>query len=97
MISAQTIIAKILSILGVSHPFAQGGSLRLTIPKRMVEKYGLTKKKDYFGFIFVDTDRGVLLVPLDKAVNPDSIRGALNFMDLSHITAEDLEFLFEEE
>lgn len=95
----KVIQAKVLNILGVTTPFAQGGSLRLTLPKRMVKKFNLQQKseKDFFGFIFVETDKGVLLVPLNRAVNPDNIQNALGFMDLSNITKEDIEILFSEE
>jgi len=98
-LTPKKIEAKIINILGVSDPFAQGGSFRLTIPKRMAKKYDLDKTvgKKYFGFIFVDTDKGVLLVSLEKAVNPDNIQNALNFMDTSNLTKEDLKTLFDEE
>ena len=99
MIPTKEVCANILSILGVTTPFVQGGSIRMTLPKRMVKKYDIERKKskEYYGFIFVDTDKGVLLVPLDKAVNPDNIKNALSFIDLSRLTKEDIEILFEEE
>ena len=92
--------AEILSILGVTTPFQQGGSIRLTVPSRMVKKYKIDdnmRRKDFFGMIFVDTDKGVLIVPLDKAVNPSNINDALGFIDVSEIDKEDLEILFEED
>lgn len=99
MTTDKVIQAKVLNILGVTTPFAQGGSLRLTLPKRMVKKFNLHQKseKDFFGFIFVETDKGVLLVGLDKAVNTSNIQIALGFMDLSNLTKEDLEELFSED
>ena len=37
-------------VLGIASPFYQGGSLRLTIPKRVVDKYKLDEKigKEFF-------------------------------------------------
>jgi hypothetical protein len=98
MLSQKTVQAKILDILGVSTPFPQGGCVRLTIPKRMVKKFNLeqTNEKAYFGFVFVETDKGILLVALDKAVNTNTIQNTLGFLGLSKITKEDLEELFSE-
>lgn len=73
----QEVKLKVRGILGVNHPFWQGGSLRLTIPKGAVRRYGLEekiKREEYFAPIFLDTDRGILLLPFDKAVNPINVR-----------------------
>ena len=99
MLSQKTVEAKILDILGVATPFPQGGCVRLTIPKRMVKKFNLEQagEKSYFGFVFVETDKGVLLVALDKAVNSSTIQNALGFLNLPKVTKEDLEELFSED
>jgi hypothetical protein len=91
---------KIKKPLGIAKPFQQGGVWRLTIPKKAVQEYNLegeTKKKEFFSYIFLDTDKGLLLLPLDKVVNPKNLRDALNFVDIGHISNEDLEILLEEE
>lgn len=91
---------KIKGPLGIAKPFPQGGVWRLTIPKKVVEEYGLseaTKRKEFFAFIFLNTNKGMLLLPLDKVVNPKNLRDALKFVDISHISEEDLQTLFEEE
>ena len=86
-------------ILGIASPFYQGGSLRLTIPKRVVTKYRLEEKvgKEFFSLIFIEADKGIFMIPLDKVVRPDNIREALKFVDLSSLTDEDLKALFEED
>jgi len=90
---------KIKAILGDAKPFPQGGSWRLTIPKKVVKEHKLEnkmKRKEYFSYIFLDTDKGLLLVPLDKVVNPKTVRDALKFVDISYLSDEDLKILFEE-
>lgn len=65
----------------------------------MVRKHDVKHKmsKEYFGYIFVETDKGILLVSLDKAINPGNIKNALGFMDFSRITPKELEIIFENE
>jgi len=86
-------------VLGVSKPFAQGKSLVVTIPHGAVEGLHLRDKLKggYFGFIFAETNHGLLLVPLDKVANPETVRSALRFVDTSDLSDEDLEFLSESE
>jgi len=74
------ITIEIKEILGSASPFSQGGSWRLTIPKRVVAKYEVEKRKreePYISFVFVDTDKGLLLLPLSKIVTPENLRNAL--------------------
>jgi hypothetical protein len=97
--SEQEVKLKIKGILGVSSPFYQGGSIRLTVPKRAVTKLKMQDKigKEFYSMIFMETDKGMLVLPLDKVVRPDNIRDALKFIDLSGLSDEDLRVLFEEE
>ena len=91
---------RIRKPLGVAKPFPQGGVWRLTIPKKVVREHGLEqkmKRKEFFSYIFLDTDKGLLLVPLDKVVNPKNLRDALNLVDISYMSNKDLELLFQEE
>lgn len=92
---------KIKELVGVAKPFPQGGVWRLTIPKEVVKKHNLDveeRRGKYFAYVFLDTDKGLLLLPLPKVVNPENIRQALmNFVDVSHMSDEDLQILFEEE
>jgi len=74
------VVVEIKGVLGISKPFPQGGSWRLTIPKRVVERYELSdkiKRDVFFSYVFLDTDKGLLLLPLDKIVSPENIREAL--------------------
>jgi len=91
---------EIKDIVGVAKPFPQGGVWRLTIPQKVIKKYSLDierKIEKYFAFIFLDTDKGLLLLPLPKVVNPENIRSALmKFIDISSMSDEDLQILFEE-
>jgi len=70
---------KIKEVLGTAIPFAQGGSWRLTIPKRVASRYGLERPKGepYISFVFVDTDKGILLLPLTKLVNLKTLESVL--------------------
>jgi len=87
------------AVLGIASPFYQGGSLRLTVPKRVIKKYKLDEKvgKEFFSLIFLEADKGIFMIPLDKVVRPDNIRDALKFLDLTNLTDEDLRAIFEEE
>jgi hypothetical protein len=87
-------------ILGWSTPFEQGGSVRLTLPKRYVKEYdikGKMKGREFFGLIFVKTDNGVLLVAAEDMLRENSIRDALSFANITKINDEDLKILFEEQ
>jgi len=99
MFVEQEVKLRIRGILGTCTPFYQGGVIRLTIPKRVVKKYDLEQKvgREFFSMIFVETDKGMLLLPLEKLIRPDTIRDALSFIDLSRISDEELKALLEEE
>ena len=90
---------EIKDILGVAKPFPQGGVWRLTIPKRAVKEHDLEEKRKmekYFSYIFLSTDKGMLLLPFEEVVRPDNIRNALKFFDTIGLSDEDLTILFEE-
>ena len=53
--------------------------------------------RSFFSLIFLEADKGIFIIPLDKVVRPDNIRDALKFLDLSNLSDEDLRVLFEEE
>jgi len=85
-------------IVGVSKPFLQGGSWRLTLPKSMVKKMKLNSLygAEEFHYVFLETDKGTLLVPLTKVVNPANLKDALKFLDLSGMNEKELELLLRE-
>jgi len=72
-----SIIIQVLKVLGVSQPFSQGGSWRVTIPKEMVKLFNLESEEETTRFIFLKTDKGVLIVPLQKLVTPEAIKESL--------------------
>lgn len=86
---------KVNGTVGFKEPFSQGGSFALTIPKRLVKKFGLEDKsqESFFGFVFIDTDKGILLVPLEEGFRPETVKNALKFLDLSNLTENDLRLL----
>lgn len=85
---------------GFSKPYRQRDSVAVTIPKKIVQSLGLNDKigKEFFGMVFVETDRGLLLVPFDKdQLNAATFGGALSFMNLSKLSKEDLDILMQNE
>jgi hypothetical protein len=63
-------------ILGAGAPYSQGGSLRITLPRQIAQVYGLqkwsAKELEKKVFVFIETDHGILLMPLEKALHtPD--------------------------
>lgn len=91
----------ITDIFEPSAPFEQGGSVRLTIPKSAVKRYGIKDKiSERFSYVFFETNLGMLLVPFDEFFNPETIKGlfaGLKFADVKSLTEEDIKMLFEEE
>ena len=94
----QEIKVRLLGIAGVQKPFKQGGSMKTTIPPQVVKKYQMEEKvrRGYFALIWFETDKGVLLVPLDRVANPDNIKEALKFFDSSGLRPEEIELLLRE-
>lgn len=94
----QEVKIKVLEFLGTSAPFDQGGVIRITFPKVAVQALRMKEKvgKEPYEMIFVRTDKGILLVPLDKTKAANTVRDALKFVDTSHLTKEDLDILMEE-
>lgn len=91
---------KEMKFLGVAKPFPQGGVWRLTIPKKIVKIFGLLEKKkdEPFYFMFFKDQDGLVLKPLGNMINTINVQGnALNFADLSNLSEEDIELLFDED
>jgi hypothetical protein len=70
--------AKIVRILGAASPYSQGGSLRITLPKQIARVYGLQKwsagELEKKVFVFIETDQGILLMPLEKALQNSDLQ-----------------------
>ncbi len=94
----QEIKIKVLGFLGTKAPFDQGGVIRITFPKMAVKTYKLNEKvgKEPFEMMFVNTDRGILMIPFDKTKAENTVREALKFMDTSSLTKEDIDLLMGE-
>lgn len=91
---------RYVEILGPAKLFSQGGSMRLTLPRRMVRKHKLNiraSKDSPFYYVVVETDKGFLLVPMKNVLTLGAIQDALRFVDISSLDADDLKALFEEE
>ena len=91
---------RFLEILGVAKVFSQGGSMRMTLPRRMVKKHKLElriSKNTPFYYVVVETNKGCLLVPLKEALSLTTFQDALKFVDISSFSEEDLKALMEEE
>lgn len=94
---------KITGPMGTAQPFLQGGSWRLTIPKEAVKRYKLEEKykrseygKEVPTFVFLDTSKGMFILPLSELISQSSIENALTkFVDTSSITEDDLKILIE--
>lgn len=69
-------------------------SVAVTIPKSMVKKLNLEPGQN---FMWLDTDKGIMLVPFDKLFRPDAIREVLSFLKLYAYTKEDLELLLRDD
>ncbi len=68
----EEITLKMRRVLGAASPYSQGGSLRITLPRQVAQMYGLEKwsfkELEKKVFVFVETDKGILVVPLEKVL-----------------------------
>lgn len=69
-------------------------SLAITIPKTIVKRMNIEKGQTY---VWVTSDKGILLVPFEKLFRPDNLKQILGFMRMSEYSKEDLELLLREE
>jgi len=61
------IAIQIVDLLGTAAPFKQGGSLRITLPKKMARAYTSKSPKEVLEdvtFFFIRTNMGVLMCTL---------------------------------
>ncbi len=66
-LTAREIAIQILDLLGTAAPFKQGGSLRITLPKKMARTYASKSPKEVLEdvtFFFIRTNMGVLMCTL---------------------------------
>jgi hypothetical protein len=92
---------EIKSYLGSERAYWHGNSLRVAFPVDLVEKLGLTRRKGKLfldagekrKFLFFETDKGILLKVVDESTER-KLKDALGFMDISHLSDEDLKRVF---
>jgi hypothetical protein len=70
-------------ILGTATPYHQGGSLRVILPREVVRAYGLEDRhRDEVAkvsLVFIETDLGVLVLPLVALLHSQALRDALGY------------------
>lgn len=78
---SQELKVKIVGIIGAASPFWQGGSIRIILPKRVGWVYGLKRSDlrelENFTFIFLETDKGILMCPLENLVKDETLAGTV--------------------
>ena len=85
---SQELKVEIVGIIGAASPFWQGGSIRITLPKRLGRTYGLGRKEnrelENFTFIFIETDKGVLISPMQEVLQDKDMRETFKPRQRSH-------------
>lgn len=65
-------------VIGAATPYRQGGSLRITLPKRLLRIYNLdrwqTPDLESSAFIFLETDSGILFAPLQDLLKNSQLK-----------------------
>ena len=95
---------EVKRVIGSQTPFWQGGSLRIILPKRIVRKYckvGLRADLmrsgiDEIPFVFIETDKGILMKPLAELLEDVELKGGLGFTHPSGLSLEELQKLINE-
>jgi hypothetical protein len=92
---------QVKSYLGSERAYWHGNSLRVALPIDLVEKLGLTRRRDKLFldagekkiFLFFETDKGILLKIVDEETEK-RLKDVLGFMDLSKLSDDDLKAIF---
>lgn len=95
---------KLTKILGSKSPYWQTDTYRIILPKAFVRKYAHLKPKepitkgclDEETFIFIETDKGVLIRPLIDFINDPDMKG-LTFAPVCGLSLKELAELIDEE
>ena len=96
----QQINIKDIDVIGLEDTILQDSSVMMMLPNKLIKKYSLKEKakgKD-FSFVFVDTDKGIMLIPLDDILlGADNIADMIGFFKISdNMTKEDLKILLKD-
>ena len=74
---SRDVVVEILGLIGTASPFKQGGSLRLTLPKR-IARVLLTRSSaetlEDVTFFFIRTNMGILMCTLSDLIGNPSLK-----------------------
>lgn len=98
----RNIHAKIIGVFGIGITFEHNEKWTMSLPKKFVAKYGMKEGSqahliESYSFVCVDSDKGVLLLPARRGGNSKGLKDAINFVDVSYLSDQDLQILSEEE
>lgn len=86
---------RVRKMLGSQTPFYQGGSLRIVLPKSFAREHSKSKQLDEQPYVFLETDKGLLMTPLEEYIASHELRGE-TFASLKGMTTEDIVRLINE-
>lgn len=84
---------QIKGFLGSERAYKRGGSMAVSLPIELIEKYNLRSLFEKRKFLFFETNKGFLVKPIDQKVEK-KLANTLKFVDISKLTDEDLKALF---
>ena len=87
------ITVRIKGFLGSERAYKRGGSMAVSLPIELIEKYNLRNLFASRKLLFFDTDKGFLVKPIDKKTEK-KLASVLKFVDISKLTDDDLKVLF---
>lgn len=87
------ITIRIKGFLGSERAYRRGGSMAISLPIELIERYNLRSLLGKRKFLFFETDKGILVKPLDKDTEK-KLGSVLKFVDVSKLTDDDLKSLF---
>ena len=86
---------RVRKLLGSQTPFYMGGSLRIILPKSYVREHTKKAKLDEQAYVFLETDKGLLMTPLEEFIENKELRGE-TFASMKGMTTESLVRLLNE-
>jgi|YelNatPaOPRAMG01_1025707.scaffolds.fasta_scaffold417036_1 hypothetical protein len=103
MSTEKKIEIKLIRIIGSKEPFYAQGNYRISLPKAFVRKYAHLNPNqsinqcglEDISFIFIETNKGVLIRPLSEVMEDPEMRG-LCFAPTAGMTLKELSKLIDE-
>jgi len=100
MSSVKEVKVQIKSFLGSGSAYWHGKSLRIVLPRELVNKLNLMRTRtnilfdlQNMKFLFFETDKGILLKIVDKETE-EKLKNVIQFASLSELSEEDLKTIF---